>query len=100
MAGVESSAQNPACPSPCPPLPLLTQPSDRLSLSPHSCNASCPSGFHGNNCSVPCECPEGPCHPVSGACQLGKVEGGYRYSNQGKIGPLRGLQKLIISQEG
>lgn len=36
-----------------------------------SCNTSCPSGFHGNNCSVPCECPEGSCHPVSGACQLG-----------------------------
>ncbi|XP_016066642.1 PREDICTED: scavenger receptor class F member 1 [Miniopterus natalensis] len=36
-----------------------------------SCNTSCPSGFHGSNCSVPCECPEGPCHPVSGACQLG-----------------------------
>lgn len=36
-----------------------------------SCNSSCPSGFHGNNCSVLCECPEGPCHPVSGACQLG-----------------------------
>ncbi|KAB1266255.1 Scavenger receptor class F member 1 [Camelus dromedarius] len=36
-----------------------------------SCNTSCPSGFHGNNCSVPCECPEGTCHPVSGACQLG-----------------------------
>ncbi|XP_036264528.1 scavenger receptor class F member 1 isoform X2 [Pipistrellus kuhlii] len=36
-----------------------------------SCNVSCPSGFHGNNCSAPCECPEGPCHPVSGACQLG-----------------------------
>lgn len=36
-----------------------------------SCNTSCPSGFHGNNCSVPCECPEGNCDPVSGACQLG-----------------------------
>lgn len=36
-----------------------------------SCNTSCPSGFHGNNCSVPCECPEGSCDPVSGACQLG-----------------------------
>ncbi|EHH24339.1 Acetyl LDL receptor [Macaca mulatta] len=34
-----------------------------------SCNTSCPAGFHGNNCSVPCECPEGPCHPVSGSCQ-------------------------------
>nr|XP_055223091.1 scavenger receptor class F member 1 isoform X3 [Gorilla gorilla gorilla] len=36
-----------------------------------SCNASCPAGFHGNNCSVPCECPEGLCHPVSGSCQPG-----------------------------
>ncbi|XP_058139074.1 scavenger receptor class F member 1 isoform X2 [Dasypus novemcinctus] len=36
-----------------------------------SCNTSCPSGFHGVNCSFPCQCPEGPCHPVSGACQLG-----------------------------
>ncbi|XP_039742218.1 scavenger receptor class F member 1 isoform X2 [Pteropus medius] len=36
-----------------------------------SCNTSCPSGFYGNNCSVPCECPEGPCHPESGVCQLG-----------------------------
>ncbi|XP_040856338.1 scavenger receptor class F member 1 isoform X1 [Ochotona curzoniae] len=36
-----------------------------------SCNESCPSGFHGHNCSLPCECPEGPCHPVSGACQPG-----------------------------
>nr|XP_011722540.1 scavenger receptor class F member 1 [Macaca nemestrina] len=36
-----------------------------------SCNTSCPAGFHGNNCSVPCECPEGPCHPVSGSCQPG-----------------------------
>lgn len=45
-----------------------------VSFSPQSCNISCPSGFHGNNCSLPCECPEGTCHPVSGACQLGKVE--------------------------
>ncbi|XP_006891155.1 PREDICTED: scavenger receptor class F member 1 [Elephantulus edwardii] len=36
-----------------------------------SCNTSCPIGFHGENCSVPCQCPEGPCHPVSGSCQLG-----------------------------
>ncbi|XP_037665502.1 scavenger receptor class F member 1 isoform X1 [Choloepus didactylus] len=36
-----------------------------------SCNTSCPLGFHGVNCSVPCQCPEGACHPVSGACQLG-----------------------------
>lgn len=43
-------------------------------LSPLSCNTSCPSGFHGNNCSIPCECPEGSCHPVSGVCHLGKVE--------------------------
>ncbi|XP_017397149.1 scavenger receptor class F member 1 isoform X1 [Cebus imitator] len=38
-----------------------------------SCNASCPAGFYGNNCSVPCECPEGLCHPVSGSCQPGSL---------------------------
>lgn len=73
MARVESSAQKSAFPSPLPTFVPSYQPSACLSLSPHSCNTSCPSGFHGSNCSVPCECPEGPCHPVSGACQLGKV---------------------------
>lgn len=65
------------CPEMYPPLPtsMPSHPAFSLSLlSPQSCNTSCPSGFHGNNCSVPCECPEGNCHPVSGACQLGKVE--------------------------
>lgn len=61
-------------PVPCPPPTLFTQASACFSCHAHSCNSSCPSGFHGNNCSVLCECPEGPCHPVSGACQLGKVE--------------------------
>ncbi|XP_048222033.1 scavenger receptor class F member 1 [Perognathus longimembris pacificus] len=37
-----------------------------------SCNSSCPSGFHGSNCSLSCQCSEGLCHPVSGACQLGR----------------------------
>lgn len=62
------------CPEIYLPLPtsMPSQPASRLSpLSPQSCNTSCPSGFHGNNCSVPCECPEGNCDPVSGACQLG-----------------------------
>lgn len=58
---------------PCPP-PSLSPSLQPVSLLSHSCNTSCPSGFHGNNCSIPCECSEGPCHPVSGACQLGKVE--------------------------
>ncbi|KAK2110553.1 Scavenger receptor class F member 1 [Saguinus oedipus] len=53
------------------PESCLTQPSACLSMSLHSCNASCPAGFYGNNCSVPCECPEGLCHPVSGSCQPG-----------------------------
>lgn len=74
MAGVGTSAQKPAF---LYPLPTSTPSHPAFSLSllvTHSCNVSCPSGFHGNNCSAPCECPEGPCHPVSGACQLGKVE--------------------------
>ena len=65
------------CPEIYLPLPtsMPSQPASHLSpLSPQSCNTSCPSGFHGNNCSVPCECPEGNCDPVSGACQLGKLE--------------------------
>lgn len=72
--GVGSSTQK--CTLPCAlPTSMPCHPAFSLSLlSPQSCNTSCPSGFHGNNCSVPCECPEGNCHPVSGACQLGKVE--------------------------
>ena len=65
------------CPEICLPVPtsMPSQPPSHLSLlSPQSCNTSCPSGFHGNNCSVPCECPEGNCDPVSGACQLGKLK--------------------------
>lgn len=51
-----------------------------------SCNSSCPSGFHGNNCSIPCQCPEGLCHPVSGACQLGKWK-----EDEGTFGPFHSL---------
>lgn len=79
---------------PCLLLSPVTQASAFLPLSPHSCNISCPSGFHGNNCSVPCECPEGHCNPVSGACQLGKMGS----SNQGKNGPLHEFQKFIMCQ--
>ena len=69
---VGSSAQKSTFP--CPPPCLLSQPPAYLPCPPKSCNTSCPSGFHGNNCSVPCECPEGSCDPVSGACQLGQLE--------------------------
>lgn len=41
-----------------------------ISLSPHSCNETCQDGFFGVNCSSPCPCAGGPCHPLSGDCAL------------------------------
>ncbi|XP_013007681.1 scavenger receptor class F member 1 isoform X2 [Cavia porcellus] len=37
-----------------------------------SCNSSCLSGSYGNNCSLPCQCSDGLCDPVSGACLWGR----------------------------
>ncbi|EHB07116.1 Endothelial cells scavenger receptor [Heterocephalus glaber] len=38
-----------------------------------SCNSSCLPGFYGNNCSLPCQCSDGLCSPVSGACHWGHL---------------------------
>ncbi|XP_010640460.1 scavenger receptor class F member 1 isoform X2 [Fukomys damarensis] len=35
-----------------------------------SCNSSCLPGFYGSNCSLPCQCSDGFCNPISGACPL------------------------------
>nr|XP_034995830.1 scavenger receptor class F member 1 [Zootoca vivipara] len=37
-----------------------------------SCNWTCPAGSHGPNCSEPCQCGGGLCHPVTGDCQWGQ----------------------------
>ncbi|XP_004635530.2 scavenger receptor class F member 1 [Octodon degus] len=36
-----------------------------------SCNSSCLAGFYGSNCSLPCQCSDGLCDTVSGACLWG-----------------------------
>ncbi|NXF35245.1 SREC protein, partial [Nyctibius bracteatus] len=35
-----------------------------------SCNDTCPEGYFGVNCSSPCQCSRGTCHPVQGDCVL------------------------------
>lgn len=35
-----------------------------------SCNDTCPEGFFGVNCSSPCQCSRGTCHPAQGDCIL------------------------------
>jgi len=37
-----------------------------------SCNDTCPEGFFGVNCSSPCQCSRGTCHPAQGDCILSK----------------------------
>lgn len=33
------------------------------------CNETCPSGYHGEGCMLPCSCTNGAdCHPFTGAC--------------------------------
>ncbi|KFO84635.1 Scavenger receptor class F member 1, partial [Buceros rhinoceros silvestris] len=35
-----------------------------------SCNDTCPEGYFGVNCSSPCQCSRGTCHPAQGHCVL------------------------------
>ncbi|XP_009582102.1 PREDICTED: LOW QUALITY PROTEIN: scavenger receptor class F member 1-like, partial [Fulmarus glacialis] len=35
-----------------------------------SCNDTCPEGYFGVNCSSPCQCSRGTCHPAQGDCVL------------------------------
>lgn len=51
-----------------PPYPG-TLPSFHLSSS---CNDTCPEGYFGVNCSSPCQCSRGTCHPAQGHCVLSK----------------------------
>ena len=39
-----------------------------------SCNDTCPEGYFGVNCSSPCQCSRGTCHPVRGDCVLSKCK--------------------------
>ncbi|KAK2504456.1 hypothetical protein MC885_011561 [Smutsia gigantea] len=41
----------------------------RPGWSGHHCNESCPAGFHGSGCRLPCTCQNGAdCHSVTGSC--------------------------------
>lgn len=37
--------------------------------SGHYCNESCPAGYYGNGCQLPCTCQNGAdCHSITGSC--------------------------------
>ncbi|KAK7832798.1 hypothetical protein U0070_026994 [Myodes glareolus] len=51
--------------------------------SGHFCNESCPAGYYGNGCQLPCTCQNGAdCHSITGGCTCAP---GFMVSQKGPL---------------
>lgn len=51
--------------------------------SGHYCNESCPAGYYGNGCQLPCSCQNGAdCHSITGSCSCAP---GFMVSQNGPL---------------